>query len=222
MTSIIVENLCKSFGDNEVLKAVTAEFESGKIYGLVGRNGSGKSVFLNCIAGLVHSTQGSIVIFGKRIGKDVDFAPDTGIAIEQPGLLLRKSAYANMKSLAALTGKSSAEEIMRLIRLMGLNPSERKAVAKYSMGMKQRLSIAIALLDNPMLLLLDEPMSNLDQNGVEEMRQLFRKLANAGKTVIIATHVQKDVDELCDTIFHFESGTVSQIQIMPRGDVAYQ
>lgn len=206
MTSVKVEKLVKRFGENEVLKSVSINFEAGRIYGLVGRNGSGKSVLMKCIAGLVIPTSGSIDVFGKRIRKDVDFAPDTGIAIEQPGLLLKKSAFDNLRILSALTKKPSTSEISRLIELVGLNPKEQKAVGKYSMGMKQRLSIAMALLGDPKLLLLDEPMSNLDKAGADEMRALFKKLAKEGKTILIATHVQDDVSELCDGICHLEAG----------------
>ncbi|NLO84555.1 MAG: ABC transporter ATP-binding protein, partial [Clostridiales bacterium] len=200
MIAVKVEKLVKRFGENEVLKSVTMNFEAGKIYGLVGRNGSGKSVLLKCIAGLVIPTSGSIEVLGKRIGKDADFAPDTGIAIEQPGLLLKKSAFENMRILSALTKKPSSSEISYLIELAGLNPKEKKAVGKYSMGMKQRLSIAMALLGDPKLLLLDEPMSNLDQAGADEMRTLYKSLAKEGKTILVATHVQEDVSELCDTV----------------------
>ena len=206
MNAITIQNLSKRFGDTEVLTSINLEFEAGQIYGIVGRNGSGKSVLLKCIAGLVLPTSGEIRVLGKRIGKDVDFAPRTGIAIEQPGLLLRKSAYENMKTLAALTKRPSSEEIDRLIQMVGLNSSEKKPVGKYSMGMKQRLSIARALMDNPDILLLDEPMSNLDNAGAAQMRALYQELAQRGKTILIATHVQEDVTELCNHICCIEDG----------------
>lgn len=148
-------------------------------------------------------------ILGKRIGKDIDFAPRTGIAIERPGLLLRKSAYENMKTLAALTKRPSSEEINRLIQIVGLDPTEKKPVGKYSMGMKQRLSIAMALMDNPDILLLDEPMSNLDITGAAQMRALYQELAHRGKTIHIATHVQEDVTELCNRMCRIENGRAS-------------
>lgn len=209
MITVNVENLTKNFNGHEVLQSVSLTFEAGKIYALVGRNGSGKSVLMKCIAGLVCPTSGFIEVFGKRIGRDVDFAPNTGIAIEQPGLLLNKSAYENMRILAALTSKPSDGEIIRLIELVGLNAGEKKHLGKYSMGMKQRLSIAMALLGDPDLLLLDEPMSNLDQTGANEMRLLFQRLARDGKTVVIATHIQSDVSELCSSICRFEEGRVT-------------
>lgn len=211
MNAITIQNLCKRFGDHEVLSSVNLEFESGRIYGLVGRNGSGKSVLLKCIAGLVIPTSGEIHVLGKQIGKDVDFAPHTGIAIEQPGLLLRKSAFENMKILSALSKRPSNDEINQLIQLVGLDPCDKKPVGKYSMGMKQRLSIAMALLDDPDILLLDEPMSNLDSVGAAQMRSLYRNLAENGKSILIATHVQEDVSELCDCICRIENGHASTV-----------
>lgn len=209
MNVITIQNLSKKFGDNEVLTSINLEFEAGQIYGIVGRNGSGKSVLLKCIAGLVLPTSGEIRVLGKRIGKDIDFAPRTGIAIEQPGLLLRKSAYENMKTLAALTKRPSSDEINRLIQIVGLDPTEKKPVGRYSMGMKQRLSIAMALMDNPDILLLDEPMSNLDITGAAQMRALYQELAHRGKTILIATHVQEDVTELCNRMCRIENGRAS-------------
>ena len=206
MKAISIQNLSKHFGDAQVLSSINLEFESGQIYGIVGRNGSGKSVLLKCIAGLVLPSSGEIRVQGRLIGKDVDFAPNTGIAIEQPGLLLRKSAFDNMKTLAALSKRPSADEINHLIQMVGLNPTEKKPVGKYSMGMKQRLSIAMALMDDPDILLLDEPMSNLDAAGAAQMRELYRTLAQKGKTILIATHVQEDVTELCNQICHIQNG----------------
>lgn len=206
MKTIIIDKLVKRFGSDVVLNSISLEFEEGKIYGLIGRNGSGKSVLMKCIAGLVVATSGEINVFGKKIGKEIDIAPNTGIAIEQPGLLLQKNAFENMRMLSALTQRPSNNEISHLISLVGLNPKDKKAVGNYSMGMKQRLSIAMALLNNPQLLLLDEPMSNLDKSGATEMRSLFKNLAKEGKTILIATHVQEDVTELCDHICRIENG----------------
>lgn len=209
MKIIQIHELSKKFGDNEVIKSVSLEFEAGKIYGLVGRNGSGKSVFLKCIAGLIIPTSGYIEVFGKRIGRDADFAPNTGIAIEQPGVLIKKSAAETLRTLASLTQKPQKKEITRLIELVGLDPSEKKPVGMYSMGMKQRLSIAMAMLGDPQLLLLDEPMSNLDHSAADDMRKLFARCALEGKTILIATHVRDDIEELCETVYEFSDGNIS-------------
>lgn len=206
MTTIDVHELTKTFGENTVLQSVSLRFDEGNIYGLVGRNGSGKSILLKCIAGLVRPTSGTVRVMGKEIGHDADFAPDTGIFIEQPGLLVNRSAFENIRILASLTRKPVTSEINALIKTVGLDPGETKATRKYSMGMKQRLGIAMALLGDPKILLLDEPMSNLDQEGAGDMRILFQKLADEGKTLIIATHVQDDISGLCKTIFHLKNG----------------
>ena len=189
---------------------VSLELPEGHIYGLVGRNGSGKSVLLKCIAGLIRPTGGTIEVFGKQIGKDIDFAPSTGIAIDQPGLLLRKSAKENMRALSALLHKPDDAQISMLLQKVGLQPDERKPVAQYSTGMKQRLSIAMAMLDAPKLLLLDEPMSNMDVSGASEMRRLFRNLSNEGTTLIIATHIAEDVEQLCKVVYRIREGEIIQ------------
>ncbi len=208
--AVNIHHLSKKFGDQVVLNNVSLELPEGHIYGLVGRNGSGKSVLLKCIAGLIRPTGGTIEVFGKQIGKDIDFAPSTGIAIDQPGLLLRKSAKENMRALSALLHKPDDAQISMLLQKVGLQPDERKPVAQYSTGMKQRLSIAMAMLDAPKLLLLDEPMSNMDVSGASEMRRLFRNLSNEGTTLIIATHIAEDVEQLCNVVYRIREGEIIQ------------
>ena len=208
--AVNIHHLSKKFGDQVVLNNVFLELPEGHIYGLVGRNGSGKSVLLKCIAGLIRPTGGTIEVFGKQIGKDIDFAPSTGIAIDQPGLLLRKSAKENMRALSALLHKPDDAQISMLLQKVGLQPDERKPVAQYSTGMKQRLSIAMAMLDAPKLLLLDEPMSNMDVSGASEMRRLFRNLSNEGTTLIIATHIAEDVKQLCNVVYRIREGEIIQ------------
>ncbi len=208
--AVKIHRLSKKFGEQVVLNDVSLELPEGQIYGLVGRNGSGKSVLLKCIAGLIHPTSGTVEVFDKQIGKDVDFAPSTGIAIDQPGLLLRKSAKENMRALSALLHKPDDAQISSLLQKVGLQSDERKPVAQYSTGMKQRLSIAMAMLDAPKLLLLDEPMSNMDVSGSSEMRKLFRNIANEGTTLVIATHIAEDVEQLCNVVYRIREGNLIQ------------
>lgn len=208
--AVKLHHLCKKFGEQVVLNNVSLDLPEGQIYGLVGRNGSGKSVLLKCIAGLIRPTVGTVEVFEKQIGKDVDFAPSTGIAIDQPGLLLRKSARENMRALSALLHKPDDAQISTLLQKVGLRPDERKLVAQYSTGMKQRLSIAMAMLDAPKLLLLDEPMSNMDVDGAKEMRELFRNLVREGTTLIVATHIAEDVEHLCNTVYSIRKGEIIQ------------
>ncbi len=208
--AVKIHRLSKKFGEQVVLNDVSLELPEGQIYGLVGRNGSGKSVLLKCIAGLIHPTSGTVEVFDKQIGKDVDFAPSTGIAIDQPGLLLHKSARENMRALSALLHKPDDAQISSLLQKVGLQSDERKPVAQYSTGMKQRLSIAMAMLDAPKLLLLDEPMSNMDVSGASEMRRLFRNLSNEGTTLVIATHIAEDVEQLCNVVYRIREGNLIQ------------
>lgn len=208
--AVKIHHLSKIFGEQAILNNVSLELPEGQVYGLVGRNGSGKSVLLKCIAGLIRPTGGTVEVFEKQIGKDIDFAPFTGIAIDQPGLLLRKSARENMRALSALLHKPDDAQISALLQKVGLRPDERKPVAQYSTGMKERLSIAMAMLDTPKLLLLDEPMSNMDVNGAKEMRELFRNLVHEGTTLIIATHIAEDVEQLCDVVYGIHEGEIIQ------------
>jgi len=207
-SAVKINHLSKKFGEQVVLNDVSLELPEGKICGIVGRNGSGKSVLLKCIAGLIQPTEGTVEVFEKKVGKDVDFSPSTGIAIDQPGLLLRKSARENMRELSALVHKPDDAQITMLLKKVGLRFDERKPVSHYSTGMKQRLSIAMAMLDSPKLLLLDEPMSNMDVNGAKEMRELFRNLAHDGTTLMIATHIAEDVDQLCDKVYCIRDGKI--------------
>ncbi len=218
MKSVVkISRLSKRFGEQVILHNVSLELQEGQIYGIVGRNGSGKSVLLKCIAGLIRPTSGTIEVFEKKIGKDVDFAPFTGIAIDQPGLLLRKSARENMRELSALLHKPDEKQISMLLQKVGLQPDERKPVSQYSTGMKQRLSIAMAMLDAPKLLLLDEPMSNMDTNGATEMRELFKNLTHEGTTLMIATHIAEDVEQLCNTVYCIRDGEILEREVKTMG-----
>lgn len=159
---IRVTNLKKSFGDEEVLKGITCEFERGKTHAVVGNNGSGKSVFFKCICGFIEPTEGEIVVDGKVIGKDVDFPESLGLIIERPGFLPGLSGFKNLKLLADIRGNISDEQIKETISRVGLDPVSKKGVGKYSMGMKQRLGIAQAIMENPEVLILDEPFNGLE------------------------------------------------------------
>lgn len=177
---ILIENVTKTFGGQEVLKTVCAKFEMGKIYGIVGRNGSGKTVLLKCICGLLYPQAGTVTVGGRVVGKDVDYPENVGFIIETPGFLPRYSGLKNLKYLAAVRGKVKKDEIRKYMELVGLNPDDKKHVGNYSLGMKQRLGIAQALMENPDILILDEPMNALDNNGVEEMRTVLLKTCKNG------------------------------------------
>lgn len=210
--AISVQNLSKSFGQERVLKNVSRDFEKGKIHGIVGNNGSGKTVLMKCICGFLIPDGGSITVNGERVGVDVDFPRDMGLIIETPGFLPNMTGVKNLEILASLNKKIGLEEIATSIRRVGLDPLMKKPVGKYSLGMRQRLGIAQAIMENPSLLILDEPLNGLDKHGVMEMRQLIKVLKEQGKTILLASHNQGDIDELCDTVCEMDAGVMTIIR----------
>ena len=212
MNIISVKNLSKDFGQERVLHSVTRDFEKGKIHGIVGNNGSGKTVLMKCICGFLIPTEGEVIVNGKRVGKDVDFPPGLGLIIETPGFLPNMTGVKNLEILASLNKKIGLREIAAAIRRVGLDPLMKKPVGKYSLGMRQRLGIAQAIMENPSLLILDEPLNGLDKHGVREMRQLIKGLKEQGKTILLASHNQGDIDELCDTVCEMDAGVMTMIR----------
>ena len=212
MNIISVKNLSKDFGQERVLKSVSRDFEKGKIHGIVGNNGSGKTVLMKCICGFLIPTEGEVIVNGKRVGKDVDFPHDMGLIIETPGFLPNMTGVKNLEILASLNKKIGLEQIAAAIRRVGLDPLMKKPVGKYSLGMRQRLGIAQAIMEDPALLILDEPLNGLDKHGVREMRQLIKGLKERGKTILLASHNQGDIDELCDTVCEMDAGVMTMIR----------
>lgn len=210
--AISVQNLSKSFGQERVLKNVTRDFEKRKIHGIVGNNGSGKTVLMKCICGFLIPDSGSITVNGERVGVDVDFPRDMGLIIETPGFLPNMTGVKNLEILASLNKKIGLEQIAAAIRRVGLDPLMKKPVGKYSLGMRQRLGIAQAIMEDPALLILDEPLNGLDKHGVMEMRQLIKGLKEQGKTILLASHNQGDIDELCDTVCEMDAGVMTMIR----------
>lgn len=204
--AVIVEDIIKSFKGIRVLDHVSISFEKGKIHGIIGRNGSGKTVLIKIICGLVQPDEGHVRVNGKEIGKDVDFPENIGVIIEAPGFLPSLSAYKNLDYLASLRGVIGKEQIRSAISMVGLDPDDKKHVGKYSLGMKQRLGIAQAIMENPEILILDEPMNALDKNGVAEIRELLLRLKKEGKTILIVSHNSEDIRMLCDTVHEMDGG----------------
>ena len=210
--AIRVEGVYKRFGTDTVLKDVSRSFERGRIHGIVGNNGSGKTVLMKCICGFLIPTEGEVIVNGKHVGRDVDFPPDMGIIIETPGFLPNITGVKNLEILASLNNKIGLEQIAASIRRVGLDPLMKKPVGKYSLGMRQRLGIAQAIMEDPALLILDEPLNGLDKHGVKEMRQLIKGLKEQGKTILLASHNQGDIDELCDTVCEMDNGIMTAIR----------
>lgn len=207
-TIISVKNAVKRFKETTALDNVSVDFERGKIHGIIGRNGSGKSVLFKCITGFMALDSGEITVMGEKVRPAK--AQDIGIIIEQPGFIGSLSGYKNLKLLAGIRKEISDERIREVIRFVGLDPDEKKHVSKYSMGMRQRLGIAQAIMESPPILVIDEPMNGLDKNGVAEIRELLKKLREDGTTILIASHYSGDIDELCDTVHEMELGRISR------------
>ena len=207
-TCIEVQNVVKRFRDQVVLKNVSISFEKGKIHGIVGRNGSGKTVLFKCICGLMHPEEGVIRVNGKRVGRDVDMPEDIGAIIEAPGFLPNYSGYKNLRFLANIRRKIGKEEILNVLKTVGLDPESRKHVGKYSLGMRQRLGIAQAIMEDPEILILDEPMNGLDNAGVQDIRALLLGLKTQGKTILLASHNHEDIAALCDTVHEMDGGVL--------------
>lgn len=210
--AIRVEGVYKRFGTDTVLKDISRSFERGRIHGIVGNNGSGKTVLMKCICGFLIPDGGSITVNGERVGVDVDFPRDMGLIIETPGFLPNVTSMKNLEILASLNKKIGLREIAASMRAVGLDPGMNKPVGKYSLGMRQRLGIAQAIMENPSLLILDEPLNGLDKHGVTEMRQLIKGLKEQGKTILLASHNQGDIDELCDTVCEMDAGVMTIIR----------
>lgn len=202
----------KYFGEEHVLKSVFHTFEKGKIHGIVGNNGSGKTVLMKCICGFLKPDSGVIYVNHKQVGKETDFPEDIGIIIETPGFLPHLSGTQNLKILASLQKKANVLTIRAVLEQVGLDPDMKKPVGKYSLGMRQRLGFAQALMEDPSLLILDEPFNGLDKYGVVHIRNVIKGLREEGKTVILASHNQVDIDELCDTVCEMDAGVLTVVR----------
>ena len=203
-TGISVSHVYKSFGKETVLRDVSLTVGRGEIAGLVGNNGSGKTVLMKCICGFLKPERGEITVCGRRIGKDCDFPQNLGLIIETPGFLPSMSGYRNLRTLAALRGIIGKAEITETLRCVGLYEARHKSVSKYSLGMRQRLGIAQAIMENPDVLILDEPFNALDAKAVGEMRTLLLDLKSQGKTILLASHNAEDIRALCDHVHEME------------------
>ena len=209
---IRVENVNLMIKKQPILKNISINFEEGEIHGLVGRNGSGKTMLMKCICGFVHVTEGEIWIQDKLVGKDMDFPKDMGIIIETPGFIPYYSGMRNLQMLAGLNRKISKQKIVETMELVGLDFAMHRHVGKYSLGMRQRLGIAQAIMEDPDILVLDEPMNGLDNEGVEDIRKLLLDLKEQGKTILIASHNKEDIDVLCDDVWEMDKGVVTKVR----------
>jgi len=212
MAIIEIKELDLSIKKTEILKKVSVSFEQGKIHGLIGRNGSGKTMLMKCICGFIRPTSGTICVNGRQVGRDCDFPENIGIIIETPDFIPYYSGFMNLKLIADLNKKADTEQIKRAMSQVGLDPKLKRHVVKYSLGMRQRLGLAQAIMENPDILILDEPMNGLDKEGVEDMRKYLLDFKTQGKTILIASHSSEDIEVLCDTVHEMDKGVMTAIR----------
>lgn len=208
MNMIEIKNVQKKFKGEVVLSGINLTLEDDMIYGFVGRNGSGKSVLFKLICGYLKADEGEILIKGRKLDDDYDFPDNLGALIENPGFMWHETAYKNLKFLADINKKIDGEEVKEWIRRVGLDPDSKKHVGKYSLGMKQRLGIAQAIMEDPEILVLDEPMNSLDDSGVDDMRKLIASMKRQNRVILIASHNKEDIEILCDKVYHMKNGSI--------------
>ena len=210
INALSVQEVSKVCGSQTVLNNISFDCAPGQIYGLIGRNGSGKTMLLKCICGLVKPTTGAIFVWGRQVGRDIEFPETIGFIIEHPGFLLHESGLENLKHLASIRKRINVEQIQACMKLVGLDPNLKKPVSKYSLGMRQRLGIAQAIMENPNFLILDEPMNGLDNQGVKHIRSVLKELSSNGTTILLASHSMEDIDFLCDEVYQMDAGVLQK------------
>ena len=211
MAIISVENVSLTIETAQILRDISVQFEEGRIHGIVGRNGSGKTMLMKCICGFIRPTAGRIIVAGNQVGRDVDFPPDLGLLIETPGFVPYYSGLKNLELLAAINRQASKERLNACMEQLGLGNAKDKRVSKYSMGMRQRLAIAQATMENQAILILDEPMNGLDKDGVAEMRKFFLEQKGMGKLILLASHNKDDIELLCDEVYEMDHGMLQKV-----------
>ena len=206
---IDVQDVSLKIKEKDILSHVNLQCGRGEICGIIGRNGSGKTMLMKCICGFVRPTSGMVRVLEAQIGKEQDFISDAGIIIETPGFIPYYSGIKNLRLLASVQNKITEPQIKETMKKVGLNPDMKRAVRKYSLGMKQRLGLAQAIMENPDIMILDEPFNGLDKEGVLEMRGYFLEMKKAGKTILLCSHSAEDIDVLCDRVYEMAHGKLT-------------
>lgn len=206
---LIAKNISKQIGNKTILKDVNLELKSGNIYGFVGRNGSGKTMLFRALSGLMSVSSGEILLDEKQLHKDLKVLPDLGIVIENAGLYPELNGFENLKLLAKINKKISDNEIKEAIAKVGLNPDDKRSFSKYSLGMKQRIVLAQAIMEKPKILMLDEPTNSLDEDGVNDIRSIILEEKNRGALILIASHNKEDIECLADYVYEVKEGKVT-------------
>ncbi len=216
MNRIVVEGLSKKIKETVILQDVNMILESGNIYGLRGRNGSGKTMIMRSLCGLVIPDKGAVTIDGEVLHRDIKFPRSVGVLIENPSFLSRYTGYKNLELLAKLTGGISDSDIRFAMERVGLNLDKDKAYRKYSLGMKQKLGIANAIMGEPDLIILDEPINALDEHTVVNIKTELIRLRNAGKVIVIACHDREELEFMCDVIYEIKEGMIAGCDVVKK------
>ena len=209
---IEIKDVTKKFKDQTVLDGVTLTCPTGEITGIIGHNGSGKSVLFKCICGLLYADSGEIRVDGQEMKRGGKMIQDAGVIIENPSFLENETGFKNLDYLYSIAHKRDKEQVRQVLKKVGLDPALKKKVKNYSLGMKQRLAIAQAIMEDPHILILDEPMNGLDSHGVDYMRAVFMQEKQKNKTILIASHNKDDIDLLCDHVYRMENGKLQKIR----------
>ena len=212
MSVIEIKGVSKTFKDRELFDDINLSIGEGVIVEITGENGCGKSVLFKMICGFT-GFKGEIKVFSKSIGKDVDVPENTGIIIETPGFLEEYDQVYNLKYLSSINKKMSDDEIRNILTKVGLDPDNKQKVRKFSLGMRQKLAIAQAIMEDQKLIILDEPMNALDSDSVENVRAILKELKKEGKTIIIASHIKEDIDCLCDEVYRIKNKKLEKVSV---------
>lgn len=214
-----INQLSKTIRKNEILKQITVSMDRGKIYGLWGKNGSGKTMLMRCICGLVFPTSGEIKINGKVLGQEISFPESVGVLIENPGFIEHYSALDNLKAIASIEGNVEENEMLRLMEMLELDGTSKKKIKKYSLGMRQKVGIIAAVMGAPEMIILDEPINALDEDSVKKVKKLMEELKKKGSLIIISCHDRYEMEELADEIFYMENGKIiSHTALQEKGE----
>ncbi|MCY6959658.1 ABC transporter ATP-binding protein [Clostridium brassicae] len=211
MSYIEIKNFTKTIKENTVLKNININLSKGKIYGFVGRNGSGKTMLFRAICGLIKATSGEIIIDGKTISKDIDFPDSCGVILETPGFWDNQTGLQCLKNIASIKSIVNEDIIRKWMMRFELDPNDKKIYKKYSLGMKQKLALVQALMESPNLIILDEPTNSLDEESIIILRDILEKEKERGATILIASHNKTDIEELCDKVFKIDFGKVKEV-----------
>ncbi len=209
MSNIVIKNVSKSFDGIEVLHDVNLDLEEGKIYGFIGRNGSGKSVLFKIICGLYYPTSGSVIVDGVDIHKNDVFPNDMRVLIEKPNFLPNLTGLENLKLLASIQNKITEEDIILILDKLNLKKDMNKLYHKYSLGMKQKLAVAQVFMENPKMMIFDEPFNGIEEKTVEVIKKILLEEKKNGKIILISSHIKEDIEELADTIYFVDAGSVN-------------